>query len=197
MEIKDLIAHFAVYEKVPVDVQDHVVPVLRENSKFELYFWPSDKIDTGIYKGQITQWEYPINGEWITVFDIDYAESLPLDWARLVCCKELVHILDPVDHRVMTEDGFQRLIEKIVLPPGLSDGSDSVKVLSDRIAIWYALAILFPWATRQLFKKPLEDGKISIQEIADYVDLPVEYAALVMHDVWEETHHIISSTGSA
>lgn len=196
MEIRDLIAHFAAYEKVPVDVQDHVVPVLKENSTFELYFWRCEEIDTGIYKGQMTQWEYPCGDKTITVFDVDFAASLTPDWERLVCCKELVHILDPIDHRVMTEDGFHRLIEKIVLPPGLSDGSDSIKVLSDRIAIWYALAILFPWATRQLFKKPLEEGKLTIEEIASIVDLPVEYAALVMHDVWEETHHIITSAGN-
>ncbi len=196
MEVKDLIAHFAACESVPVDVQDDVVPVLKANSNFELYFWPNDAIDTGIYKGQMEHWEYPDgNGGVITVYDVQYSSKLSPAWARLVCCKELIHILDPVDQRVMTDDGFSRLVEKIVLPAGMGDASDGSKVWNDRFAIYYALAILFPWATRQLFKEPLHEGKITIADIAVKVDLPESLVNLVMHEVWEETHHLIS-TGS-
>lgn len=191
MDVKDLIANFAAWESVPVDVQDDVVPVLKANSSFELYFWPVE-MDTGIYMGQFEHWEYPIEDRTITVYDVPYSNSLSTAWARLVCCKELIHILDPVDHRVMTDEGLNRLIEKIVLPPGTGDSSDGIKVLSDRFAIFLALAILFPWATRQLLKEPYEEGKITLEKIAELVDLPEQYVALVMHDIWEETHHIIS-----
>lgn len=190
MEVRDLIAHFAAREVVPVDVQDDVVPVLKEIGGFELYFWPNEKINTDIFKGSITHWEYPIGKDVQTVYDISYSTNMSTDWQRLVCCKELVHILDPVDHRVMTDESFSRLIEKIVLPPGMGDASDGAKVLSDRVAIYYALAILFPWATRQLFKEAKD--KISIDKIAEIVDLPVVYVQLVMHEVWEETHHYLS-----
>lgn len=194
MEFKELLSRFVVCEELPIDVQDDLVPIIKENFDLELYFWPAD-MDHGVYRGQISHWEYPkdeTHKQMQQVIDITYASNLPTDWQRVICAKELIHILDPIDTRVSTEDGFSRLIEKIVLPPGMAEAADGAKVWNDRLGIYCAIAVLFPWAARQLFIDPYKAGKISIQEIAAIVDIPRQYAALVMHELWEEYHHMIS-----
>ncbi|MBY3524918.1 hypothetical protein HFN72_02825 [Rhizobium laguerreae] len=196
MDVRDLIAHFSVAEIVPIDVQDDVVVLLQQHTNFDVFFWPmpDEVIDVGIYRGMMVQWEdIPFGDEQIrTHISVQYANSLPTSWQRLICCKELIHILDAIEHRVSNELALNRLIEKIVLPPDMVDVADGARVWSDRLAIWKALAILFPWATRELYLAPYQDDKISLAEIADEVDLPIEYVALVMDDSWAEAYHNIS-----
>ena len=191
--VGDLIRGFSTREVVPIDVQDDVVPYLRNlGVKEELYFFEADLIDD-VLKGNIEHWEYPVGLSQQGVVEISYARSLDPEWKRLVCCKELIHLLDPVDARVMTEDEFDKLVSKIGLPAELQDPlGDGAPVWNDRLAVLQAVAVLFPWNTRQLFKAPYEGGRISITEIANYVDIPRRYAALVMSDDWEPVHHYLS-----
>ncbi len=100
---------------------------------------------------------------------------------------------DPVDARVMTAEGLEKLLHKIGLPQELTAHDDGNGVWNDRIAIWHALAILFPWSCRQLLMGPYKSNLISIDDIAAMVDIPVEYAAVVMDDVWSRTYHVISN----
>lgn len=196
MDIKDLISHFSTWEKVPIDVQDHVIPVLSANTQFDLFFWPmpDDAMDIGIFRGFITQWEkIPFGETYRTHVSISYAASQTTAWQRLICCKELVHILDPIETKVRTDLAFNKLIEKIVLPPEMQDAADGVAAIGDRWAIWQALAILFPWATRELLLQPYVAKTISIERIAELVDLPLEYVQVVMNDVWAENYHSINT----
>lgn len=192
MDIKDVIKQFAAREIVPIDVQDDVVPIVNNSDKCELYFWPMD-MDENIMRGNIVHWDYP-NGDGIiqNCIDIHFCKSLSVDWQRLVCCKELVHLCDPIEVRVMTHGGLDKLIEKIVLPPEMTSISDGGSVLNDRVAIAHALAILFPWTCRQLMMTPFKEGLITIDQIAEMVDIPMEYAALVMDDGWHQIYHIIT-----
>lgn len=157
----------------------------------ELYFWEED-LNTDILKGRIENWEYPKDGQIVNCIDIGYSKNLRKDWQRLVCCKELIHILDPIDCRVMTEEEFDRLCEKIVLPLDLQEPLDGKPVWTDRLAVYQALAILFPWASRQLLLQPFKLEKISLEEIAASTDLPIRYVSLVMSSVWEVVHRSLA-----
>lgn len=195
MLAKDLIIHFSAYEDVPIEVQDDVVPILQAYMPFDLWFWPmpAEVLDTNIYKGMVKVDELiPWNdGTTRRSVEIQYADFLPTCWQRLVCCKELIHYLDPIEQRVSTDPAFQRLVERIVLPVEMYDANDGMSVWNDRLGIWHALAVLFPWACRQLYEAPLRDGKMTLEEIAGEVDLPVEYVAVVMHEDWAHVYHLV------
>ena len=45
------------------------------------------------------------------------------------------------------------------------------------------MAILFPWAARDLLLAKFEEGKLTIDEIAQLVDLPTRYVRLVMSNL--------------
>jgi hypothetical protein len=55
-------------------------------------------------------------GEPVRVSQILYADSRPLPWQRLVCAKELVHIMDGIVEVTGTREAVARLVTEIVLP---------------------------------------------------------------------------------
>lgn len=82
---------------------------------------------------------------------------------------------------------------KIILPPELQDPVDGEQVWSDRAAVYQAVAILFPWATRELLMRTFQEGKLTIEDIATMLDLPSRYVRLVMSDLWKEQYEAVRS----
>jgi hypothetical protein len=66
-------------------------------------------------------------------------------------------------------------------------------VMSDRIAILHAVAVLLPLATRNLLLPKLHDGKITLDEIAELVALPRPCVTVAMGDNWGATHRSMIS----
>jgi len=185
-----LIQKFAARTVVPVEVDDVVDFIRRLGVRDEIYFWDAD-ISPSVLQAAITHWDYPADGagKVRTVADIHTARNLPLNDKRVAQVKELLHILDPEHFLVNTIEDVRALMEKIVLPPDLVDwANDGVHANSDRAAIVHALAVLFPWQTRQLLLDPFKAGKKTLDEIADLVALPADYVQFVMSDIWVQLH---------
>ena len=202
MSVAGIIKEFDSRKSVPVDVNEVLQALISRGIKDEIWFWDAD-IDAKTLRGQLVHWdpaqdwEYPTDETQITkrrVADIYYAKNLTDDWQRLVCCKELLHILDPAGARAATQEAVMRLTEKIVLPPDLQDVTDGYATATDRVALLQATAVLFPLRARELFKA---DGTLSNAEIAKLVDIPSRYVAVVMSDSWPAIHKILIGLKSA
>lgn len=195
MSIAELVRAFDVRKDVPVDVNDVKAALIERGVRDVIWFWSVD-INAEVLRGQLVHWAQKHDapkavgeGEFRGVADIYYAESLTPDWQRLVCCKELLHIIDPENARAAIPEVVARLTEKISLPPDLQNGlKDGLAALTDRVALLQATAVLFPWRARELIKNA---GNLSIPEIAKLVDLPERYVAAVMDDDWGLIHDII------
>jgi hypothetical protein len=190
MSIPKLIMQFAMREIIPVQVADVVEAIKALGVTDQIRFYDVD-IDTNVLKGVIEQWIYEeVTGQpGIPVAEISTAKSLSPTEKRLVECKELLHLLDPQHFRVNTFAGTEALIDKIVVPLELQDpANDGVHAVSDRIAIFYALAVLFPKAVRDLFMQPYKEGSLSLEHIAQMVDLPIYYVVAAMSDHWAIIH---------
>jgi hypothetical protein len=190
--VSALIRTFSMWERIPIDIEDHVKPeFLKLGVTDEIWFWADPKLNPGIVRGQIQHWDWPEtpspNAKKVRVADITYAEQLPHEWQRLVCCKEMLHILDPMETRVTKPEDIESLIQKIILPADLQDPfSDGIHALTDRIAITYAAAVLFPLAARDLLV-----GKMPLPKIAELLEIPLRYAALIMSDGWPDVHKLL------
>ena len=198
MSVAELIKKFDVRETVPVDVNDVITEFKDRGIKDEIFFWAVDLNDHHL-KGQlvhIEEWDHPgFEGAPTRTFaDIYYAKDMPDDEKRLVACKELLHILDHPACRAATEEEVEKLFSKIGLPPEMQEPfKDGPAVNTDRTAIYQAVAVLFPYATRQLLLKPYNDGKINLADIIRMVDLPKKYVASVMHENWEGLHRVLTN----
>ncbi|HEY5047412.1 MAG TPA: hypothetical protein VII49_05275 [Rhizomicrobium sp.] len=197
MTVKKLILDFSDRVLVPVDVNDVVQELTKRGVKDEIYFWPAD-LDGEKLRGQLVQteeWEYPedMKGNCKYCADIYFDRTMSDDWQRLVCCKELLHILDPEGCRVSTSDEVKRLFEKISLPEDMQDPlNDGHAANVDRLAIFQAVAILFPYATRELLMPKFQAGNLTIIDIARIVDLPLRYTSFVMNEVWANAYQALT-----
>lgn len=189
MSLLKLINEFAKREVAPVEVDDIVDFIRGLGIMDEIYFWDAD-FNTDIVKGTLHHWEYQVEGWTVRVADIHTAKSLTLEEKRLAEVKELLHILDQRVDRADTVEDVAALIEKIVLPPNLTDPvTDGNQVWSDRIAILHAVAVLLPMATRNLLLPKYREGEITLDEIVELVALPKPYVAVAMSEDWASTHH--------
>ena len=179
MKVAELIKHFAASETTPVEI-DSIIDHLRQHGvDDEIYYFPSDI------------WEYPANpdGKINRCVDIYFDKSLPIEWQRVVCCKEIVHILDPESKRIATPADVAHLIDRIALP--IDPIIDGESVINDKFAVWQAIAIMFPMSCRELLKPALDENKLTYNDIAKITCLPLRYVITVMSDVWEKIYPVI------
>jgi len=199
MSVKQLIRDFSARTSVPVEIDDVIAAIRAKGVIDEIYpFWDVN-LDPRILKGYIKHDELIVDetGKTKRVAEITYAK-MGHETERLVCCKEILHIIDPDAYRVSSPSQIEELVERIVLPPDLVDESeDGLPVLSDRLALWEATAVLFPLATRNLVLPAFTNGRMSLAEIADLVEIPVRYAAMVMSGVWEQIHTLLITENNA
>ena len=197
MLVGEFVRKFSTVEMLPVDIDDHVEPAIRATGvKDEIYIFPDPKLNPGILRGEIKHWKFthPDHSEDRRVADITYSEAQDHEWQRLVCCKELLHMLDPEDKRVANPDDIHRLVERIILPPDMQDPFvDGPKVVADRVAVIYAVAVLFPLACRTALLPDFTAGKRTLRQIADDTELPIRYVATVMSEIWPEIHQLLIS----
>jgi hypothetical protein len=108
---------------------------------------------------------------------------------RLVCCKEMLHILDPEFLKARTVETVDRLISEIILPPDVTNlMNDGAHTSLDRVGIWHAVAVLMPLAAVEILRPSLKAGKLSIERIAEIAELPLFAVAVAMSDSWPSLH---------
>ena len=194
MLVRDLIEHFSGREIAPIEI-DAVIEHMRSiGVKEEIYYWTAD-IDPGILQGEMAHWSYPDNnGDSHPVVDITVSKHLSIESQRLVTCKELIHILDAEAARVREADAIRHLIERIVLPPDFLElKKDGIGAINDKLAIYQAVAILFPFAMRQLLKSKVEEGLISAKDIANIISIPERFVLIVLNDAWDRFYQALLS----
>lgn len=192
MSVSKLIQIFSTRTIVPVDIDAVVSEMKRLGVQDDIYYFHDLDLDTKTLSGQILREEIPW-GAGSTRFHttITYAK-LGDEMERLVCCKELLHILDPDHAKTNTKERIENLLGKLSLPSALVDPFNTgVAENVDRIAIAESLAILFPFAARERFLRQVDAGKTTIRQIADRMELPEPHAAFVMSEMWPQHHTIL------
>ena len=115
-----------------------------------------------------------------------FSTRMPLCEQRLVCCKELMHVLDPDPIRTSSHNEILPLAERMAHGHTFSlQGPDDVKAFMDAIAKWQALALLFPFGFYEEIYPKYKAGLIKLQQVADDLQIPASYAHVVLSDEWE------------
>jgi len=191
VSVDKLIMKFSTQEDVPVQVEDVVAQVKALGVTDEIRFFDVDA-DKNVLLGEIEQWQElapPSEAAPRRFANINTPKTLTAREKRLIQCKELLHVLEPDHWRVNTHDHTVALIDTIVIPLAAQAPDEGIQATSDRIALYQAVAILFPMAVRNLLLPSFKDGRVSLEQIADHVELPTLYVALVMSDHWADALH--------
>jgi hypothetical protein len=121
MLVSDLISFFSDFTRLPVRIDDVVDHMVDHGVRDRITLIPVD-IDTAILRGFLFQHEQlRAYGEPLECADIYFGIDQEPEWQRLVCCKELLHILDNEAQASASRAEVSRLIQEIVLPPTLQN----------------------------------------------------------------------------
>ena len=191
MDLFKLVEHFSTFTEVPVEPSEVKDLILSDGRDLVIRFIGVE-LEIEVLRGHLSQYKKtaPLYAnEDTNIADVYYGVNQESGWIRLVCVKELTHVFDISNARTATKDDLETLIKRMALSPEFQDLAVDIKeggpkVIADRIAVFYALAITFPWATRELLIPKVDDGTLNEADVARLVDLPLKYVRLVLSDQW-------------
>jgi len=118
---------------------------------------------------------------------IIYSQNVSLEWQRMICAKELVHVCDSRLSKAMTEEELEDLLSRLL---GKASSEDfelaDFRAAVDRIALYEGLAILFPNSAREHALDLLSKGETTLALVANWIGLPVQLVAFVLSDKWPD-----------
>ena len=122
---------------------------------------------------------------------IRFNQNLSIPWQRLVCTKELMHILDDETLRVSSKLQLDELLRQI-LNDGSSYASMSKTALYEDAAIYQALAVLCPEDIRSDLFEDYQKDNISLEQVAATFAIPPEYAGTIMGSGWKSFRNLLA-----
>jgi hypothetical protein len=185
--LKELVGHLAAVTSLPIEIEEIACKIKDMGCQDEIHIFPAD-CDPTVVRGVYTQFRYhaAMYGEPIWVTHIAYCQNVPVEWQRVICAKELVHIFDPHATRTDTEDEVNGLLDKLVGPLSSEDyGFTDLMAAKDRIALYQCLPLLLPKASLELARQRVRAGLKTEQEIAEWACMPVRLVSLMLSEDWE------------
>jgi hypothetical protein len=119
----------------------------------------------------------PYANEERVMAQIAYFKGLEEPEVRLVCCKEMLHLLDNHHETASTRDMVSQLIDDVTLP---IEAVVSLPGLTDQIKIVDALCVLVPSAAGNLLRAAHQENKISPDDVATLARIPEPFARVVL-----------------
>jgi hypothetical protein len=208
MEVGDLIRHFSTQTLMPIKINAVKAAILNAGMQDKIEF-VGVEYDVSIIRGKLYQYitRQALYAEPELVSEVYYDKNQETHWRRLVCCKEMLHILDRDMWKAKTQEQVSLLLSKIVFPAGIrallsemngTTGSDldptdevhTLRALLDLHTDLQAVAVLFPLAVRERLLPFYEAKKLTVDDIALFVDLPKRYIGIVMSSHWPTMHAV-------
>lgn len=179
----DIFNHFSCYTLLPVLLSDVVDHIKETNVVASIEIYPLD-LDPRYLQGFCYVFIDKPQGavEGVKRAWIGYSKSLSPEMARLVVCKELLHLLDNHRETAQQREQVSELIDQVVLP---YEAVVALPAFSDHEGILMALAVMMP-RDAILELKPSLGKSISHKTIARLAQLPEEYVRMAFTKTWEE-----------
>lgn len=190
MTVSKLLEEFSKLDALPVEVEKVIEHVRARGVNDIITFFHDVDLDTKLISGFLKRDEFQKDGKQRFLSTITYGK-LGHEMERLVCCKELLHILDPDSSRAHERTQVESLISKISLPPELVDPIDDEQSSNDRIAILEAMAVLFPLGARNILYDKYMNERVSLAWIAEQAELPAAYVKYAMNGFWPSLLEIL------
>jgi hypothetical protein len=188
MSLHRLLERFDPVKELPVEIPEVRDAIMQIGFQDQIRFIPCEKMDPRQLRGvfyQFTRHPRPYaDPEFWTL--IIYSSQMSREWQRLVCAKELIHVMDGPAEKTHTEDELQGLIDKIIGPLSTEDfGLADLMAAKDKLAVYQALGVIFPDAARADALKALASG-MTRQQVMERACIPQQFVDLVLAESWPE-----------
>ena len=194
MSVGKLIAFFSTFTRLPVYVEDVCAQIVEMGIQDEILLVPMD-VPPEKLLGMLVSYEpSTMYGETRNCSIIFYNTNVSRDLQRVICCKELMHLLDGKDVHTSTSADFSRLVDGVLdvknaLPASPLPANN--QALLDHMALLMAYAVLFPHEIRDDFISAHDDGRMSVSDIAEELDIPTNAVSMLLDKSWEAIRAIL------
>lgn len=188
MSVGKLIDFFSTFHVLPVEIETVKDQIVEEYKIADDIIFVSVDIDPSILLGMHYRFfGRDPNGIVVSKILIAYCSRLPIEWQRVVCCKELIHIMDRSFLRTSTEEAIASLAVALMLPlSAMAHGVSDIAAGKDRLAIYQAIAILVPEEMREDLMGELASKARSLENIAEMLVLPKELVEIALSSEWSK-----------
>lgn len=168
--LSQFVDSFQSINKVPVDLED-VVGQLQDVTGASISVWRKPikvEVCPGWFRGLIHSETGVVYGR------VYYSSRLSLAEQRHVVCKELLHVLDPVEARADTDEKIRDLVAfavKLEIPPKEID--KLAPLLSDVSTVIDSARILLPDGYFLPIAEALRQGTVEFEKVAAAAEVPV------------------------
>lgn len=186
MGIKKLESVFATRREVPIEIPEVCDEIVRLGIRDKIIIC-REPMNPAQCKGLYYRWEEhkAVYGDPEQVSLIVYTSEVDVSWQRVICCKELIHILDSPAELVRTDDEVDALLEKLVGPLSNDNfGFADFVASKDRLALYQSLPILFPAAARVDALNLIAQNRATVHSLASQLSLPEGFVRLVLSPDW-------------
>lgn len=188
MTLPRLVGAFSTIRQLPVEIPDVRDVIVSFGIQDKIVCIPEES-DPGKCRGVYYQFttRNGVYGEPNLVSLIVYSSKLDVPWQRVICAKEMIHILDGQAEKTHTEEEVTGLIDKLLGPLSTEDyGLADLMAAVDKLALYQSLTFLFPDSAREDARTQISRDKRSPKEIAEWACLPLPLSNLVISDDWPD-----------
>jgi hypothetical protein len=182
--IRNLIASIAAAIGRPIEVSTVRDALIKMGIQDQIQLFPDPEMNSEHLRGVFYQYTRrdSVYGDPILVTLITYCSQLSIQWQRVICVKELIHVLDKDVEKTNLSDEIEGLINRIIGPFSTEDfNAYDIMALKDKMALYQSLSVLFPSKSRQDF---LIKHGVNVELAMEIFCLPEWAVKLVLSSEW-------------
>lgn len=185
--LAELIGKFKDRVELPIDVQEIAEAIAELGFQDEIRFFDVDA-DISKIHGLFYQFTHRpgvyADPELITL--IPYNSNDSVEWQRVVCCKEMMHIFDSELEKTDTVDEIPDFIDKLLGPMSTDDlGLADFMAAKDKVALYQCLPLLLPKAALEVARNAVDSGSKTPADIADWAKIPERLVKFMLPKEWD------------
>jgi len=121
-----------------------------------------------------------------TVAVIPYNANDPIEWQRVTCAKELMHLFDTELEQTNQDNEVCDLINRLLNRFSSDDvGLADLMAGKDKLALYMCLPLLLPRAALLEAREAVENEQLTVKDVAEKAVMPVDLVKLMLDPEWD------------
>ena len=191
--LRELIKYFEDRTELPVEVEDIAAAIIKLGFQDNIHFFDISA-DLSRIRGTFYQfWYRPgVYADPLMITLVPYNKNDSLEWQRIVCCKEMMHIFDSDLERTDTKEEVPEFLDKILGPLSTDDyGVADFMAAKDKVAMYQCLPLLLPSAAIQIARQAVADEILTIEDVARKASMPASLVGIMLEKEWDTLNGIV------
>lgn len=193
--LKKIIADIEHRDELPVEVSEIVDAIIAEGCE-DIIFLKGVDADRSEVHGAF--WKFVrhtgVYSDPQHVAIIPYNQNDPIEWQRVTCCKELMHLFDSDLERTDNAEEVPALIDRLLSRFSSDEvGKADLMASKDKLALYMCLPLLLPKAALLQARAAVASGAKTEEEIASAASMPLDLVRLMLDEEWDSLNGRVQS----